>query len=157
LEVNRLAVEEGRPAPDFTLTSDEGAEVKLSSLRGSPVVLYFYPKDDTPGCTTQACGIRDAWGDFEQRGAVVLGVSPDPESSHVRFKEKYGLPFTLLADPDHSTAEAYGVWVEKKNYGKTYMAVERSTFVIDADGKIAKVMLRVKPDTHAADVLAALP
>ena len=150
-------VEEGKAAPSFSLTSDAGDTVTLESLRGKPVVLYFYPKDDTPGCTTQACGIRDSWGEFEHRGAVVLGVSPDPESSHVTFKEKYGLPFTLLADPDHSTAEAYGVWVERKNYGKTYMGIERSTFVIDADGNVRKVMRRVKPDTHAADVLAALP
>jgi peroxiredoxin Q/BCP len=150
-------VEEGSPAPEFSLRSDAGDTVTLESLRGRPVVLYFYPKDDTPGCTKQACGIRDSWGEFEHRGAVVLGVSPDPEASHVKFKQKYGLPFTLLADPDHSTAERYGVWVEKTNYGKTYMGVERSTFVIDADGKVAKVMRRVKPDTHAADVLAALP
>ena len=148
---------EGKPAPEFSLVSENGDLVTLSSLKGSPVVLYFYPKDDTPGCTAQACGIRDAWSEFEDRGAVVLGVSPDSESSHVKFKEKYGLPFTLLADPDHETAEAYGVWVEKKNYGKTYMGVERSTFVIDADGNLVKVMHRVKPDTHAADVLAALP
>ena len=147
---------EGDRAPEFTLRSDVGDDVALSALRGRPVVVYFYPKDDTPGCTAQACGIRDSWGEFERRGAVVLGVSPDSESSHVKFKEKFGLPFTLLADPDHSTAEAYGVWVEK-NYGKTYMGIERSTFVIDADGKVVKVMRRVKPDTHAADVLAALP
>jgi peroxiredoxin Q/BCP len=139
------------------LTSDSGETVTLSSLRGKNVILYFYPKDDTPGCTAQACGIRDSWDEFQRRGAVVLGVSPDSESSHVKFKEKFGLPFTLLADPDHSTAEAYGVWVKKKNYGKTYMGVERSTFVIDGDGNVARVMKRVKPDTHAADVLAALP
>ena len=150
-------IEEGKAAPDFELQSDSGETVTLSGLRGRPVVLYFYPKDDTPGCTAQACGIRDAWGDFEQRGTVVLGVSPDAESSHVKFKEKYGLPFTLLADTDHHVAEDYGVWVEKKNYGKTYMGIERSTFVIDADGTVARVMRRVKPDTHAADVLAALP
>jgi thioredoxin-dependent peroxiredoxin len=150
-------VEEGTPAPEFELRSDSGEAVRLSDLRGKPVVLYFYPKDDTPGCTAQACGIRDAWGDFEARGAVVLGVSPDDESSHVRFKEKYGLPFTLLADPDHRVAEAYGVWVEKSMYGKRYMGVERSTFVIDADGRVARALRKVKPDTHAADVLAALP
>ena len=144
------------PAPDFTLMSDSGEPVTLSSLRGKAVILYFYPKDDTPGCTAQACGIRDAWGEFERSGAVVLGVSPDSEASHVKFKEKYELPFTLLADPDHATAEAYGVWVEKSRYGKTYMGVERSTFVVDADGKVAKVMRKVKPDTHADDVLAAL-
>ena len=150
-------IEEGKPAPDFELTSDSGDTVKLSDLRVKPVVLYFYPKDDTPGCTTQACGIRDAWGDFEQRGAVVLGVSPDSETSHVEFKEKYGLPFTLLADPSHQVSEDYGVWVEKTNYGKTYWGIERSTFVIDAEGRVAKVMRRVKPDTHAAQVLDALP
>jgi peroxiredoxin Q/BCP len=151
-----VAVEEGAPAPDFELTSDEGETVSLASLRGKPVVLYFYPKDDTPGCTTQACGIRDAWGEFERTGAVVLGVSPDGEASHARFREKYELPFALLADPEHATAEAYGAWVEKSMYGKTYMGVERSTFVIDADGNIAKVLRKVKPGTHADDVLAAL-
>jgi peroxiredoxin Q/BCP len=152
-----LMVEEGKPAPDFELVSDSGEAVALSSLRGKPVVLYFYPKDDTPGCTAQACGIRDAWGEFEARGAVVLGVSPDDESSHVKFKEKYDLPFTLLADTDHRTAEDYGVWVEMNDAGNTYMGVERSTFVIDADGNVAKELRRVKPDTHADDVLAALP
>ena len=147
---------EGGRAPDFNLRSDTGELVALSSLRGQPVVLYFYPKDDTPGCAAQACGIRDAWGEFERAGAVVLGVSPDDESSHVKFKEKYELPFTLLADTDHATAEEYGVWVEKNYGGNTYMGVERSTFVIDADGTVAKELRRVKPDTHADDVLAAL-
>jgi thioredoxin-dependent peroxiredoxin len=149
-------VEEGKRAPDFELTSDAGEHVKLSSLRGKPVVLYFYPKDDTPGCTTQACGIRDAYSDFRKRGAVVLGVSPDDEASHVRFKEKYSLPFALLADPEHEVAEKYGVWKERNLHGKKSMGIERSTFVIDADGNVSKVMRRVKPDTHAADVLAAL-
>jgi thioredoxin-dependent peroxiredoxin len=149
-------VEEGKPAPGFTLTSDSGEQVSLESFRGTPVVLYFYPKDDTPGCAAQACGIRDAWGEFERAGAVVLGVSPDDERSHVKFKEKYGLPFALLADTDHATAEAYGVWKEKSYAGKTYMGVERSTFVIDADGVVAKELRRVKPDTHADEVLAAL-
>jgi peroxiredoxin Q/BCP len=149
-------VEQGAPAPDFTLASDSGESVTLSQFRGSPVVLYFYPKDDTPGCTAQACGIRDAWRDFERAGATVLGVSPDDESSHVKFREKYDLPFTLLADPDHAVADEYGVWVEKTNYGKTSMGVERSTFVIDADGRVARVMRRVKPETHAGDVLEAL-
>ena len=150
-------VEEGQPAPDFELKSDGGETVRLSSLRGKPVVLYFYPKDDTPGCTTQACGIRDAWDDFRARDVEVLGVSPDAESSHVKFKRKHGLPFTLLADAGHKVAEEYGVWVERKSYGKTYMGIERSTFVIDADGNVAKVMRRVKPDTHAQQVLDALP
>jgi peroxiredoxin Q/BCP len=150
-------VEEGKPAPDFELTSDSGEKVKLSDFRGKPVVLYFYPKDDTPGCTKQACGIRDDYDSFQQRGAVVLGVSPDEESSHVKFKEKYGLPFTLLADPSHAVSEEYGVWVEKSFSGRKYMGVERSTFLIDSQGNLAKVMRRVKPDTHAGEVLAALP
>jgi peroxiredoxin Q/BCP len=149
-------VEEGQEAPDFELTSDASERVRLSQFRGQPVVLYFYPKDDTPGCTAQACGIRDSYDDFEQRGAVVLGVSPDEESSHVKFKQKYGLPFTLLADPNHEVAEQYGVWGERKYMGKTYMGVERSTFLIDQDGRVAKVMRRVKPDTHAELVLEAL-
>jgi thioredoxin-dependent peroxiredoxin len=149
-------VEQGKPAPDFELTSDAGEEVRLSSFRGKPVVLYFYPRDDTPGCTAQACGIRDAYGEFERAGAVVLGVSPDSEASHGKFRSKYDLPFTLLADPEHEVAEQYGVWVEKKNYGKTSMGIERSTFVIDADGNVARVMRRVNPKSHADDVLAAL-
>jgi peroxiredoxin Q/BCP len=151
-----LAVEEGRPAPDFTLTSDSGETVSLSSLKGSPVVLYFYPKDDTPGCTAQACGIRDAYGEFEDAGAIVLGVSPDGEASHAKFKEKYELPFTLLADADHAVADAYGVWGEKTFAGKTYMGVERSTFVIDPDGSVGRIFRKVKPDEHADQVLDAL-
>jgi peroxiredoxin Q/BCP len=149
-------IEEGTPAPDFELPSDSGETIKLSALRGKPVVLYFYPKDDTPGCTTQACGIRDAYGEFERAGAVVLGISPDDESSHVKFKDKYELPFTLLADTDHSVAEQYGVWSEKSYAGKKYMGVNRSTFVIGADGNVTSVMYDVKPATHADDVLAAL-
>ena len=150
-------VEEGQEAPDFELTSDSGERIRLSQFRGQPVVLYFYPRDDTPGCTKQACGIRDSYDDFEQRGAVVLGVSPDKQTSHVKFKQKYGLPFTLLADPEHEVAEQYGVWGEKKYMGRTYMGVERSTFLIDPEGRIAKVMRRVKPDTHVERVLAELP
>jgi peroxiredoxin Q/BCP len=150
-------VEEGHPAPDFTLISDTGESVTLSQFRGSPVVLYFYPKDDTPGCTTQACGLRDVWGELESKGAVVLGVSPDSPKRHVKFKEKHGLPFTLLSDEEHEVAEAYGTWVEKSMYGRTYMGMERSTFVIDADGTVTKVMRTVKPAEHAQDVLAALP
>ena len=151
-----MPVEEGRPAPDFTLPTDDGGDVTLSSFRGSPVVLYFYPRDDTPGCTTQACGIRDIWAELKLEGAVVLGVSPDDPKSHKRFREKYGLPFTLLADEKHEVAELYGTWVEKSRYGKTYMGVERSTFVIDADGNVKKVMRKVKPAEHAGDVLEAL-
>jgi peroxiredoxin Q/BCP len=149
-------VAEGKPAPDFELTSDAGETVKLSDLRGKPVVLYFYPKDDTPGCTTQACGIRDAYGEFERAGAIVLGISPDSESKHVKFKDKYELPFTLLADTDHAVAERYGVWGEKKYMGRTYMGVKRWTFVIDADGTVKKVLPDVKPATHADDVLQIL-
>jgi peroxiredoxin Q/BCP len=152
-----LVVKEGSPAPDFALTSDSDDNVSLSQFRGKPVVLYFYPKDDTPGCTTQACGIRDVWEEIERTGAVVLGVSPDGPKKHAKFREKYGLPFTLLSDEDHTVAEAYGTWVEKSMYGKTYMGMERSTFVIDADGNIASIMRKVKPADHADDVLAALP
>ena len=149
-------VVEGELAPDFTLPSDSGEAVTLSSLRGKPVALFFYPKDDTPGCTTQACGIRDLWGELERTGAIVLGVSPDKPSEHVKFREKYDLPFTLLSDTEHAVAEAYGTWVEKSMYGKTYMGMERSTFVIDADGNVAKIMRKVKPAEHAESVLAAL-
>jgi thioredoxin-dependent peroxiredoxin len=149
-------VEEGAPAPDFELASDEGETVKLSALRGKPVVLYFYPKDDTPGCTTEACEFRDAYDRFRDQGVEILGVSPDTEASHQKFKSKYELPFTLLADPEHEAAEAYGVWKEKRNYGKTYMGVERSTFIIDADGKVAKAMRGIRPAGHAAQVLETL-
>jgi peroxiredoxin Q/BCP len=149
-------VAEGESAPDFTLTSDAGARVTLSELRGKPVVLYFYPKDDTPGCTAQARGIRDAYAEFERAGAVVLGISPDSESKHVKFKEKYDLPFTLLADPEHEVAEKYGTWGERRYMGRTYWGVSRTTFLIAPDGTVARVMHDVKPATHAADVLAAL-
>ena len=150
-------VEEGAPAPDFELRSDEGETVKLSALRGKPVVLYFYPKDDTPGCTTEACEFRDAYDRFREQGVEILGVSPDTEASHRKFKSKYDLPFTLLADPEHEVAEAYGVWKEKRNYGKTYHGVERSTFVVDADGKVARAMRGIRPAGHAAKVLETLP
>jgi peroxiredoxin Q/BCP len=143
-------VEEGKPAPDFELATDSGDTVKLSELRGKPVVLYFYPKDDTPGCTRQACGIRDAWGEFQRAGAHVFGVSADSVASHEKFKAKYSLPFPLLADPEHTLGEPYGVAQEGKN------SYERSTFVIDADGNVAKIMRRVNPDRHADEVLAAL-
>jgi peroxiredoxin Q/BCP len=149
-------IEEGKPAPDFELTSDSGETVSLAGLRGKPVVLYFYPKDDTTGCTTQACGIRDAYGEFERAGAVVLGVSPDSESSHLKFKQKYELPFTLLADPDHAVADRYGVWGERAYKGRKYLGIRRSTFVIDADGTVKKALHDVKPATHADEVLEAL-
>ena len=138
--------EVGSPAPSFDRESDSGEHVTLDSLRGRPVVLYFYPKDDTPGCTRQACSIRDSWGEFGKAGVTLFGVSPDTAESHVRFREKYTLPFPLLADPDHSMADDYGVWVEKTNYGKTYMGIERSAFVIDADGNLAAAKRRIKPE-----------
>src|SRR5947208_10108873 len=150
-------VEEGKPAPDFELATDSGERVKLSDFRGKPVVLYFYPKDDTPGCAVEACGFRDAYSEFEKRGAVVLGVSPDDVASHVKFKQKYELPFTLLADSEHTASEAYGVWGEKNYAGKKYWGVQRSTFVIDAEGKVVKVIHNVKPDGHPEQALAALP
>ena len=149
-------IEEGKPAPDFELKSDTGETVKLSDLRGRPVVLYFYPKDDTPGCTTEACEFRDAYDRFRDQGVEILGVSPDTEASHRKFKSKYQLPFTLLADPEHEVAEKYGVWGERKFAGKTYMGINRSTFVIDADGNVSTIMRGVKPDTHAKQVLDAL-
>ena len=149
-------VSEGAQAPDFTVETDAGETVSLSDFRGKPVVLYFYPKDDTPGCTAQACGIRDAYGEFEDAGAVVLGVSPDKVAKHVKFKKKYDLPFTLLADPEHEVAERYGVWGEKRYMGRTYMGVNRTTFLIGPDGTVARVMHDVKPASHADDVLAAL-
>ena len=149
-------VEEGKPAPDIELENDAGETVRLSSLRGKPVVLYFYPKDNTSGCTTQACGIRDAWSEFERAGAVVLGISPDGVASHVKFRTDFDLPFNLLADPDHVAAEAYGVWQQKTRNGRTYMGIVRSTFVIGADGNVIKALSKVTPATHADDVLAIL-
>ena len=150
-------IEEGKPAPDFELESDSGEKVKLSELRGRPVVLYFYPKDDTPGCTTEACEFRDAYDAFRERGAEILGVSPDNVASHEKFKTKHELPFTLLADPDHKVAEQYGVWGEKKFAGKSYMGINRSTFIIDPDGNVARAMLGIKAAGHAAQVLDSLP
>ena len=150
-------VEEGSPAPDFELEGDEGETIRLSELRGTPVVLYFYPKDDTPGCTKQACGFRDAYREYQERGAVVLGVSPDDTGSHRKFKEKYGLPFTLLADPEHEVADAYGVWGEKQYAGKTYLGIIRSTFVIDPEGNVARAMYGVNAERNPAEVLEALP
>ncbi len=146
-------MEEGTPAPDFELPCDTGETVKLSDLRGRQVVLYFYPKDDTPGCTTQACGIRDVFGEIEREDAVVLGVSPDSERSHAKFKRKHNLPFTLLADVDHAVSERYGVWRKKSFAGKKYMGVSRATFVIGADGTVKRVLDPVKPASHADEVL----
>jgi peroxiredoxin Q/BCP len=150
-------IDEGKPAPDFEAQTDSGETVKLSDFRGRPVVLYFYPKDDTPGCTTEACEFRDAYDVYRERGAEVLGISPDNVASHEKFKSKYQLPFTLLADPDHAIAEKYGVWGERKFAGKTYMGINRSTFVIDPDGNVASAMLGIKPAGHAQDVLDKLP
>ena len=146
----------GTPAPDFELPTDAGEPLRLSSLRGRPVVLYFYPKDDTSGCTTQACGLRDSFPRFGSSGAVILGVSPDDVRSHQKFRAKYDLPFALLADTEHAVAEQYGVWKEKTMYGRTYWGVERTTYLIDAQGKVAVVFERVDPTTHADDVQAAL-
>jgi peroxiredoxin Q/BCP len=147
---------EGDTAPDFALPDQNGEQVKLSDLRGETVVLYFYPRADTPGCTTQACGVRDRRADYEQAGARVIGVSPDEVSAVDKFAGKYDLGFTLLADADHAVAEAYGTWVEKSMYGKKYMGVQRATFIVDPEGKIAKVFPKVSPKQHDDLVLKAL-
>jgi thioredoxin-dependent peroxiredoxin len=151
-----MTPEPGDQAPDFTLPDQDGTPVSLSALRGRTVVLYFYPKADTPGCTTQACGVRDHRADYERADAVVLGISPDPVKRIAKFADKYGLAFPLLADEDHSVAEAYGVWVEKSMYGRKYMGNERTTFVIGPDGDIRTVLRKVKPAEHDDLVLAAL-
>jgi peroxiredoxin Q/BCP len=149
-------LDKGDLAPNFELPDQQGNRVRLSDLKGKPVVLYFYPKADTPGCTTQACGVRDHRADYDHAGAVVLGVSPDPVKKVKAFDDKYGLAFPLLADADHSVAEAYGVWGEKSMYERKYMGVERTTFVIGADGVIQEVFRRVKPAQHDELVLGAL-
>ncbi|HSK80769.1 MAG TPA: thioredoxin-dependent thiol peroxidase [Thermoanaerobaculia bacterium] len=149
-------IEEGQTAPDFTLPADDGREVKLSGLRGKPVVLYFYPKDDTPGCTKEACSFRDRSGDLKATGAVVLGVSPDDVASHGEFRDKYSLNFPLLADTDHQVAERYGAWREKNMYGKKSVGIQRSTFLIGPDGTVRKVWKKVNVDGHDEEVLAAL-
>jgi thioredoxin-dependent peroxiredoxin len=146
----------GDAAPDFEVPSDTGEPVKLSDFRGKKVILYFYPKDDTPGCTTQSCAFRDNYPVIEEKNAVVLGVSPDGVKSHQKFKTKFNLPFILLADEDHAVAEAYGAWAEKSNYGKKYMGIERSHFVIDEEGKVIDAQVKVKADESAAKALAAL-
>lgn len=151
---------EGDSAPDFTLPDQDGKPVTLSDLRGQTVVLYFYPRADTPGCTAQACGIRDHAADYDDIDARVIGVSPDPVAAVRKFADKYGLGFTLLADEDHAVADAYGTWGEKRMYGKTYWGVQRATFIIDAEGRIAKVFPKVSPKTHdevVLEALAALP
>jgi peroxiredoxin Q/BCP len=146
----------GDPAPDFTLVSDGGQEVSLADYRGQKVVLYFYPKDDTPGCTAEACAFRDDHSDIVAAGAAVLGVSPDMIKSHDKFKAKYNLPFALLSDPDHRVADMYGAWGEKKMFGKSYEGILRSTFIVDEEGKIVKVFPKVTPKGHSREVLAAL-
>jgi peroxiredoxin Q/BCP len=149
-------VAEGQEAPDFTLPDQDGNEVTLSELRGQPVVLYFFPKADTPGCTAQACGVRDHRNDYEGTGARVVGVSPDTVAAQRKFADKYALDFTLLADENHEVADLYGVWGEKKMYGKTYLGVTRATFLIDPEGRVAKVFPKVSPKTHDEVVLEAL-
>jgi thioredoxin-dependent peroxiredoxin len=149
-------LQEGQPAPDFSLRDAAGDTVRLADLRGKKVILYFYPKDNTPGCTKEACGFRDQYRRFEDRGVVILGVSPDDEASHTEFASRYSLPFRLLADPGGQVASAYGVWKEKNNYGKTYMGVERSTFLIDEQGDLRKLYPKVQVDGHVDELLAAL-
>lgn len=149
-------LEVGDRAPEFELESDSGVTVRLSELRGRKVVLYFYPQDDTPGCTTEACELRDRMPQIEERGATVLGVSPDGLKSHEKFKTRYELPFPLLSDPDHAVAEAYGAWGEKKRFGRRYEGILRSTFVIDENGVIERVFAKVKPKGHGEQVLQAL-
>jgi len=149
-------IEEGQPAPDFSLRDDHGKTVKLSQLRGKPVVLYFYPKDDTPGCTKEACAFRDAKSDLAAHGAQLLGVSPDDVASHGKFRDKFSLNFPLLADADHQLAERYGAWREKNMYGKKSMGIQRSTFLIDGAGVVRKVWKKVSVDGHDEAVLAAL-
>jgi len=149
-------IEQGDEAPDFELPDQDGRAVKLSDFRGQPVVVYFYPKADTPGCTVQACGVRDHRADYQKVGSVVLGISPDPVAKVKKFHEKYGLDFPLLADEAHAVAESYGVWAEKSMYGKTYFGNERTTFIIGPDGEVAEVLRKVKPAEHDERVLEAL-
>ena len=149
-------IEPGDTAPDFELPDQDGRPVKLSDHRGRNVIVYFYPKADTPGCTTQACGIRDRSADYGAANAIVLGISPDKPAALRKFADKYGLPFTLLADPEHEVAEQYGVWVEKSMYGKRYMGIQRATFIVDPEGVVAHVIPKVKPATHDDEVLASL-
>jgi thioredoxin-dependent peroxiredoxin len=149
-------VKQGEMAPEFEVDADDGSRVRLSSLRGRKVVLFFYPKADTPGCTTEACEFRDVAPALEQEGAAVLGISPDPVKKVRKFREKYALPYRLLADEDHAVAEAYGVWKEKSMYGRKYMGAERTTFLIDEEGRVERVFEQVKPKGHASEVLTHL-
>jgi peroxiredoxin Q/BCP len=149
-------IEPGDEAPDFNLPDQDGREVKLSDFRGQPVVVYFYPKADTPGCTTQACGVRDNRSAYAAKHAVVLGISPDPVKKIKKFHDKFALDFALLADEDHAVAESYGVWAEKSMYGRTYFGNERTTFVVDPDGRVVRVLRKVKPAEHDEQVLTAL-
>ena len=151
-----MALKEGDPAPEIDLLTDEGTPFKLSSVKGKPVVVYFYPKADTPGCTTEACEFRDAFPNFQGMDAVILGVSPDTPKAQAKFKQKFNLPFTLLCDTEHAVADAYGAWGEKSMYGRKYMGVARMTFVIDAEGRIKKIFPKVKPAGHAAEVMGVL-
>lgn len=151
-----MAVNEGSAAPSFTLESSSGKKVSLKDFKGKKVVLYFYPKDDTPGCTKEACSFRESIGELKKMGAVVLGVSPDDMESHRKFIKNYNLPFELLADTDHAVAEKYGVWKEKSMYGRKYMGIERTTFIIDGDGKLARIFPKVKVDAHSEEVAEAL-
>ena len=149
-------IEEGKKAPAFTLPADDGSKVKLSALKGSPVVLYFYPRDDTPGCTKEACAFRDRSKEIAKLGAKIFGISPDTVESHVKFRDKYQLNFPLLSDEDHRVAEAYGVWKEKSMYGRKYWGVERSTFIIDEKGVVLEAWRKVKPKGHAERVAETL-
>ena len=149
-------LEEGYKAPEFSLKDQDGKTHKLSEYKGKKVIVYFYPRDDTPGCTTEACSFRDSFSDFKKKGAVILGISADDEKSHKKFAEKYSLPFTLLSDPGHETLEKYGAWTKKSMYGKVFMGIQRITYLIDEKGKVMKAFKKVKPDEHAEELLALL-
>lgn len=151
-----MTLQAGTPAPDFTLPDENGEQHSLSDFRGKPLVLYFYPKDDTKGCTTEACGFRDDYSSYQQAGVEIVGISPDSSKSHMKFKNKYELPFTLLADVGHQVADQYGVWGRKKFMGREYDGIFRTTFLIDVDGKIRKVFEKVRPASHSAEILASL-
>ena len=151
-----MSIEEGIKAPDFVLQDENGKDHKLSEYRGTPVLLYFYPKDDTPGCTKEACNFRDDYSLYQEAGVVILGVSPDSPEKHTKFREKYSLPFSLLADEEHKVAELYGVWALKKSFGREYFGIVRTTFLISPDGLITKIFKKVRPAEHSAEVLEAL-